>query len=104
MSSTVSRITVAQGQYLEAGKTAHHWWNHAQPNSAVFALSVLPITTFQNNLGIDKLPAQAEVKNVSYKFVRAIAFEQSEELEVHFDVHNTGTTKIDYTVYMAVIV
>jgi hypothetical protein len=101
--ASVSRILVAEGKNLEAGKTVHFHWNNADPITGVFSLSIWPIVSFQNNPAIDKLPAQAQILNVSQKFVNAIAKVQSSEMEVHFDVHNIGSTRIDYKVFMSII-
>jgi hypothetical protein len=101
--ASVSRILVAEGKNLDAGKTAHFHWNNTNPTTGVFSLSIWPIVSFQNNPAIDKLPAQAQILNVSQKFVNAIANVQSSEMEVHFDVHNVGSTRIDYKVFMSII-
>lgn len=101
--STVKRVLVAEGKDLEPGQSKHWWWNHAQPETGVFALSVWPVISFQNNTSIDKLPATAEVRNISYKFTKAIANVQSSELEIHYDVHNVGDHRIDYHVFMSVV-
>jgi hypothetical protein len=100
---TVSRFLVAEGTNLEAGQSIHFWWNNATPITGVFALSVWPFVSFQNNPDIDKKPAHAQIINISQKFVSAIAYEQKEEMEIHFDVRNIGTTRIDYRVYMSVV-
>jgi hypothetical protein len=96
-------VLAGQGKDLEAGKSTHHWWNHAQPAEAVFSLSVLPMISLQNNNLIDTQPATAEIRNVQYKYKRPIASVQSAELEIHYDVYNLSQYRIDWTVHIAII-
>jgi hypothetical protein len=98
----VTRTVVVEGKNLGAGESKVYHWNHA-PYLAVFAFSVHPTITFQNNNFIDAKPALAEVRNVKYRYKKAIEFVQSAELEVYFEVHNLCEYTIDYVVTMATI-
>jgi hypothetical protein len=94
--ATVSLVLVVQGHNLDGGQS-HYWkWNNA-PRDRVYSFSVEPIDA-QNNSALDY---KAEVRNIKYVITGGPV--GSEEMEVHFEVHNWGTAWIDYRVRMGTI-
>jgi len=104
--ATVNVTTIVQNGSLEAGKTAHHWWNNA-PWGKVFALEVVPSEIGTTQTGFNHV-SEVQITKQWRKFISkekpgSIGVKVETELELHFEVKNIGTEKANYQVKMAYI-
>jgi hypothetical protein len=104
--ATVTVVTIVQHASLGPGETKHHWWNNA-PYGKVFVLEVLPIAAGTTQTGFDHV-YEVEITRQWRKYITkespgSIGVNVTTELEIHYEVKNVGTKKIEYTVKMAVI-
>ncbi len=100
--ATVTCELIVQGFHLQPGQTQSWIWNNALQN-ATYTFTVRPRDALAN----PALTYQAEILNVRYASTGGhespIGDIVDDTLSVHFDVHNPGTTMINYWVVMTSI-
>lgn len=91
--ATVGKQLIHEGKALAGGKTVSTHWNHALTD-AVYSIFAVPMDG-ENNPALEY---KVQIQNV--RCLSTGSYKQgTHEMEIYYDIHNWGTSTIDYRVW-----